>query len=223
MPRSKAAAESAVAIDPRLSESWTSLATSNFWFDFDWRAAEQNYKKAIDLDPSLSEARTSLALVLQEYDFDFAGAEREYRQAIELNPNNAMAHQYYGALLVQMGRCSEADLMCRKAIELDPLSAVGTWVYAFALFLSRRYTESISEANRLLGIDPNFSAAFISLAFSSQMISDHSASTEAYARFLELCGLPELAAAGRHAFGGSGWAAFLQAMTSEDVSSQLSA
>ena len=178
---------------------------------------------AIKLDPDLSEAHSSLALVLQEYDFEFAEAEKEYRIAIDLNPNNAIAHEYYGALLAQMGRHTEAEEECLKAIELDPLSPIGAWFYPVALYLERRFDDAIKQADRVLELDPNFSAAHLILSFIHQARGDSEASANAFLRFAEFCGMSDLAAEARKAFDTGGWEAYLRVLTSVEARSHLPA
>jgi len=61
-----------------------------------------------------------LALLIHNYDWDFAAAEREYLRAIELDPNSAWAHDFYGGLLDELGRSSEAIRQEQLAQVLDP-------------------------------------------------------------------------------------------------------
>ncbi len=222
--------EQAIEIDPNFAGAYAGLADVHvFLTEFGpvpslegMPKAKEAALKAISLDPDLSEAHSSLALVLQEFDFDFVQAEAEYKVAIELNPNNSMAYQYYGSWLAQMGQFEKAETMCLKSIELDPISPMGSWIYPFVLFLSRRYDDAIVNANKLLELDRDFSAAFLVLSFAHSMRSDFAASVEAYARFLELCGLPEVATTARKAFESDGWPGFLRAMTGSETRTSVS-
>lgn len=179
--------------------------------------AKQAALDALAIDPSNAEAHATLAFILQEFDFDFAGSEVEYRKAIELNPNSPVAHQYYGALLSQLSRPAEAEREFRRANELDPLSPSSNWVYPLGLFFAGRYDESIKRTRRLLELDPNFPAAHLVASFSYQMKEDHDSFVDSYTRFLDLCGVGELASIGRRSFESGGWIAFLRAMTSPEA------
>ena len=185
--------------------------------------AKEAALKAISLDSNLSEAHGSLALVLQEYDFDFAGAEAEYLIAIDLNPNNAIAHEYYGALLAQMGRHAEAEAQCLKAIDLDPLSPIGSWFYPMALYLERRYDDAIRASERVLERDANFSATHLILSFIHQARSVPEECASAFLRFMELCGMADFAVEARNAFNSGGWDAYLRTLTSVEARSHLPA
>jgi Flp pilus assembly protein TadD len=76
---------------------------------------------ALALDGALSEAHTSLAATLTDAG-DWPAAEREFRRALQLAPSNALAHQWYGILLITLDRKQEALREIRRANELDPLS-----------------------------------------------------------------------------------------------------
>ena len=212
----------ALEIDPNYAAAYAGLADAHvFLTEFGpvppreaMPKAKEAALKAIALDPTLADAHASLALVLGEFEFDFVEAEKACRRAVELNPNSSLAHQYYGGMMAQLGRHAEAEIMFLKAFELDPLSPAANWIYPFGLFFTRRYDECIEKAKKILELDPNFSAAILILSFAYQMKEDFAASVEAYARFVELCGAPDVAAAGRRAFAQDGWQGFLQAATS---------
>src|SRR6266513_114890 len=82
------------------------------------RAAAQ---KAVELDDSLAEAHTSLAYVFF-VDFENEQSEKEFERAISLNPNYAMAHHWYGTLLLSaLGRFDQAIAELKRALELEPV------------------------------------------------------------------------------------------------------
>src|SRR5258707_11424162 len=50
-PKAKAAATRALALDDTLSEAHVSLASVRYLHEWDWPAAEREFKRAIELDP----------------------------------------------------------------------------------------------------------------------------------------------------------------------------
>jgi Tfp pilus assembly protein PilF len=56
MPKAKEAALQALAIDDGLSEAHASLAYVTFFYDWDWPAAEREFKRAIELNPNNADA-----------------------------------------------------------------------------------------------------------------------------------------------------------------------
>ena len=52
MPRSKEAAQKAIELDGSLAEAHADLAAVHFWYDYDWPAAEREFRRAIELNPN---------------------------------------------------------------------------------------------------------------------------------------------------------------------------
>jgi tetratricopeptide (TPR) repeat protein len=216
--------QKALAMDPGFAAAHAGIADAHIFSSELGRVppleampkAKQAALEALRLDPANAEAHMSLAFIHQEFDYDFESAEREYKKAIELNPNAPMAHQYYGALLSQLGRQTEAEGEFRRANVLDPLSPASNWIRPLGLFFARRYDECIELTDNLLGLDADFPAAHLVASFGYQMQEDFARSVAAYTRFLELCGLSELAEVGRQSYEAGGWPSFLQTMTSPE-------
>jgi serine/threonine protein kinase/tetratricopeptide (TPR) repeat protein len=116
-------------------------------------------ERAIALDPEIPDAHVSISLERLFWARDWPGAEREMKRAIELNPKLALAHSFYGLILVTSGRFEEALAEVRLASELDPLSLVinmgGAWVHHF----SGNHRAAAEEARRTRELAPNFEEA----------------------------------------------------------------
>ena len=136
--------EQAIAEDPTYALAYTGLADSHaLALDYrgapvaeGMRKAAAEARRALELDESLAEAHTSLGWVTFIYDWQWEAADRHFRRAIELNPRYASARQWYGWLLLAMGRIEEALAQARAAVELDPASvsvrrSLG-WLYYYA-------------------------------------------------------------------------------------------
>jgi len=84
MPKAKAAAERALAIDDSLAEAHTSLGV--VFDDFEWKfnEAEQQYRRAIELNPRYALAHQRLGQLLAEKG-RFDEAKAESRLALELD------------------------------------------------------------------------------------------------------------------------------------------
>jgi serine/threonine-protein kinase len=64
MPKAKAAALEALRLDPRLPEGHTWLGVIHFLFDWDWAAAELEFRRALQLQPEHAYAETWYATFL---------------------------------------------------------------------------------------------------------------------------------------------------------------
>ncbi|MFI5257699.1 MAG: BTAD domain-containing putative transcriptional regulator [Gemmatimonadales bacterium] len=119
----------ATELDPGYAAAYAGLAEAYVRIGyFGYRPAAAMFPKAkeaaqrsIRLDSTLASARTALATELI-WEHEFAAAESEYRTAIALDPTNATTHQWYGVLLMILGRVRDAVAEEKRASELEPLS-----------------------------------------------------------------------------------------------------
>ena len=118
------------------------------------RRAREEARKALALDEGLAEAHTSLAWVLFIHDWDWEGAGTHFLRAIELNPRYATARQWYGWLLIAMGRTDEAVTQGRIALELDPASVSISRSLGWLLYVAQRTEEAIEQLQRALAMNP---------------------------------------------------------------------
>jgi len=113
--------------------------------------------KALDLDDGLAEAHTSLAAALVWFDWDWDASEREFKRAVELNPHYAVAHHWYGSvLLAAQGRFDEALASEMRALELEPLSLVINSNLGFICYQAGRFDDAMRHLVRTLEMDDNF-------------------------------------------------------------------
>jgi serine/threonine-protein kinase len=164
MPKSKAAAEKAVAIDPQLSESWASLATVKFWFDFDWQAAEQCFKKAVDLDPNSAMTRTFYAHLLSNIGRNDE-ALAEFRKARELDPVSLIAGATEGQALYFAGRDDESIAALKRVLEMDDRFWLAHLFMTRPLIHKGMYTEAIASAEAARTYSGGSSEAVATIGF----------------------------------------------------------
>jgi TolB-like protein/Tfp pilus assembly protein PilF len=111
-------------------------------------------EKALELDSSLAEAHLAMAAA-HDADWNWPAADREYKRAIELNPNSALAHEWYGQDLIDLGHADAGIAEMRKAVDLDPLSTAVRRNLAWRLYFVRQYDESLAEARHVLEVEPS--------------------------------------------------------------------
>jgi TolB-like protein len=133
-PKARAAALKALDIDPLLPEAHTALGEVSWWYDWDWSAAEREFRRAIELNPTSAVAHFHYSLMLSTMGrFDEAIAE--CKQAQELDPLSLIVNVYFGYVYTLAHRFDEAVPWYRKGLELDPKSNIGhaqlAWNYAF--------------------------------------------------------------------------------------------
>ena len=89
--RARDAGERAVASGPDLAETHTALGTVRYWLDWDWPAADAEYRRAIAFDYSYSQAHRVLGIELTSSG-RHEEARRQMSQARELDPFNPVEH-----------------------------------------------------------------------------------------------------------------------------------
>jgi TolB-like protein/Flp pilus assembly protein TadD len=119
---------------------------------------KENALKAVQFDDYSAEAHTSLGSALNHY-YDRKGAEREYNRAIALNPNYATAHQWYGILLLALGKLSKALHEASKAQLLDPVSLQVSVFRGIVYDAMKKYDLAEEQLRKVLEVDPNFVTA----------------------------------------------------------------
>ncbi len=132
MPKAKTAAVRAVELDADLSEAWTALASSEFWYEWDWRLAEEHFLRGIDLDPTSGPARAFYAHLLSNLG-RHDEAVREIKRARQLDPASLITNAIEGQILFFAGNSPAAQEILVRTNELDQRFWLGH------LFLTRVY------------------------------------------------------------------------------------
>ncbi|UCG50437.1 MAG: protein kinase [Candidatus Latescibacterota bacterium] len=120
--------------------------------------AREAARKALELDDALADAHTAMGYVLLYFDRDWEAGGEAFRRALDIDPNNAMARHGYADYLMALGHLDESVDQVLLGRKSNPLSPMTNAVVVGHLYAARRYEEAIAEAEKLLAIDPNYSA-----------------------------------------------------------------
>jgi tetratricopeptide (TPR) repeat protein len=151
MPRARAFAEKALALDETLAEARTSLAFVKMHFEQDWDAAEREYRRAIASNPSYVTAHHWYAyLLVAQARMD--EALREIRLAQELDPLSLIINTDVAEMLYFARRHDEAIQQASKTLEMDPSFALAQRVLGLAYEEKGMYPESIAALQKLVEI-----------------------------------------------------------------------
>jgi tetratricopeptide (TPR) repeat protein len=119
MPRAKAAAKRALELDDGLGEAHASLALVTWAYDWNWPAAELEYKRALELNPSYASAHHFYGIGLASQG-RFEESIAEQKHALELDPLSRIISVQLGRMLWYARRYDEAAVSLRKIVELEP-------------------------------------------------------------------------------------------------------
>ena len=147
MPKAKAAAVTALELDDSLAEAHNSLAYIHFTNEWNWSAAEKEFKKAIKLNPKY-------ATVHHWYAFKLAAMGRhddsvaEMKLARELDPLALIINAEVGWAYYFARRYDKAIEQYQKTVEMDPGFAVTYMFFGLAYIQQGRFDEAISQLRK---------------------------------------------------------------------------
>jgi len=122
--------------------------------------AKDYANKALQLDSALVEAQTTLAFIQSHFDYDWEGAKIKFEKIIRDNPNYAVAHRYYGNVLISTGNSQAAIDEEKKALALDPLSLADNMVLGRHYYFARDYDRAITQLQKTVTINPKFYSGY---------------------------------------------------------------
>ena len=163
LPKARAAAEKALAIDPELAEARAVIAAIKSSFDWDLAGAEKEARLAVQLDPKYPRARQTLAecLMVQRR---FAEAMEEVKRGLDLDPlslhmNAAVTMDCHFAR-----RYEEAIEYGRRTVEMDANFFPGYFYLGLAYIGQRQYSEAVVALQRAAELSSNSTLMLAALA-----------------------------------------------------------
>lgn len=118
-PRADAAARHAIQLDASLAGPHATLAYVDFYYRWNWDAAEEGFRKAIAIEPTYSTTHQWYANLLTACG-RFAGAEATMRRAAELDPLSMIAHTAIARVMMYANQPQRAIEHLHRALSLDP-------------------------------------------------------------------------------------------------------
>ncbi len=119
------------------------------------RACQPLLDKALAVNPNLGEALASKALIAAQLG-KLTHADNLFKRATHNAPNNAIAHMWYGRLLVKLGRLKEAEEQHRQAYRLSPLSPIINRKLALVLLQQAHVIPARKVYLRALELEPEY-------------------------------------------------------------------
>jgi TolB-like protein len=171
----RAAADSALALDPDLADAHLAHASLLVSADFNWAGAEAEARRAVQLAPADSGAVNSLARMLaaQGHPHEAIGL---LRRSLSLDPRNTGAWRLLRWQLLILGRLDEAEQATRVANSLLPPGAKDTYVQLASIAVLRgNFQAALNFALRERG--PSWRR--LGLALARQIGPDHAAADSA--------------------------------------------
>ena len=119
IPKAKAAAERALALDDKLAEAHASLAMMSNVYDWNFTAAETGFRRALDLDPGYATTRLFYGVFLASQG-RLHEAQSQLDQAAELDPLSPIIALCRGYPASFEGRTEGAIQAAQQALAISP-------------------------------------------------------------------------------------------------------
>jgi TolB-like protein len=146
-PKANAAALRAVELDDTLADAHYALAVVSTWANWDWPAAEREFRRAIQLNPGFADAHAYYAHLLNILHRPDE-AMVEARRSLELDPFNGLFKSLYAVDLLFVHRFDEAIAQFNAALATNPTDGVALGMLISAHHHKRQYKQALEASNR---------------------------------------------------------------------------
>jgi len=146
-PAGKAAAMTALKLDPNLAEAHAPLAAVLWLHDWQWEQAEVEFKRSIVLAPAYPTANHWFAEYTMTMGLHLEALAR-INKSQELDPLSLIISVAVGWALYNARRYDDAIEQLRRAVELDPHYPVTYWILCLLLRITGRHEMSIAEGEK---------------------------------------------------------------------------
>jgi TolB-like protein/Tfp pilus assembly protein PilF len=151
-PKARQAAEKALAIDPKDADAHVALAIEAQWYEWNWKLAESEFKRAIELNPNDAEAHGYYSWLLAPMG---RGPEAlvEAKRAQQIAPLSSLGNFFVASVLVFTRQWDAAIQQLHSDIELEPNFWFDHCFLGRAYEAKGRLPEAITEFQSALALD----------------------------------------------------------------------
>src|SRR5439155_18683702 len=163
LSKAKIAATRALELDEGLAEAHTSLARIHENHDWDWSAAEREFRRAIELNPGYATAHDWYATYLSAQG-RHEEALAESNKAHQLDPFSLTINTSVGMILAEGGREDLAIERLQKTVEMDANFSYVHFQFGRTYLRRMAFVEAIAEFQKASALSPTMSRYASALA-----------------------------------------------------------
>jgi serine/threonine protein kinase/tetratricopeptide (TPR) repeat protein len=169
--RAKSYARKALELDDTLAEAHASLAWSLFIYDWDWKAAAAEFRRATQIDPHYATARQWYSFLLASQGrFDEALVEAHSAQ--EADPASVSIRRSLGYTYFYTRRFEQARYHLSRAIAMDPDAEESYRVLGLILTFADEHEEAERVLTEALGLPGAATYTKVTLALARARAGD---------------------------------------------------
>ncbi len=162
-PRARVAALRAIELDPKWAPAYAALAYASVFYEWDFRKAEDLFRKCIDLDPQYPIGLlwyTNLLLFERRFD----GATEAINRAQALDPLSSIITMSHGWTAMFQGQHEWALREYRKTTDFDPDFHVAHWMASWCMTELGRHDEAVASVTKAIEASKGLLVCYASLA-----------------------------------------------------------
>jgi TolB-like protein/Tfp pilus assembly protein PilF len=145
--KAREAAQRALRLDPDLAEAHAAMGEICTLHDWDWKGADQSFKRALELAPGNARILRSAAVLAGDRGRVQEAIEM-LRRAVALDPLGISVHRSLARRCHAAGLLDEAEAAARKALEINPHGARNHFLLGLILLAQRRLDEAQEALQR---------------------------------------------------------------------------
>jgi tetratricopeptide (TPR) repeat protein len=138
----------AVALDGSLAEAHYALAGLWTWQDWNYPAADAEWKRALQLNPNYAEGvamHSHYLMTVHRPD----EAMREIDRALKLDPFNVTIHSFYAIDLLLARRYEDAITQARATLKMQSDNGPASTALIQSLYMNKQYEQAVGAAATL--------------------------------------------------------------------------
>ncbi len=151
VPFAHAQLDKALEINPSLAQAHTTRGMLLFNHDWDWAAADKEFKRAIELNPTYAAGRYWYGYCLSAFG-RLSEGDAQVRKGQQLEPLSMIASTFRGFPLYHARKIDDAIQHFQNTIEMDPNFAVAHAYLGQALYLAGRVEEAVKACEQASSI-----------------------------------------------------------------------
>jgi TolB-like protein/Flp pilus assembly protein TadD len=153
-PKARDLARKAIELDETNAEAHVVLAIENHWYEWDWPAAEREFKRAMELDPDNGDAHGYYSWFLASMGRNDEAVDQASR-FLQIDPFDSLGNGNLGSVFVFTHQWDKAIEQLHNAIDLDPNYWFDYCFLGRAYEAKGRYPEAIETNKRGLALEGN--------------------------------------------------------------------
>jgi TolB-like protein/DNA-binding winged helix-turn-helix (wHTH) protein len=179
--KARAAAATALQLDPNIAEGHAELGLLALYYDWDWKQAEQEFKRAIELNPNYATAHQWYSYYLRAMG-RLPEALEEARMAQQLDPLSLSISTTVAGRYRDLDQLDQAIAVAQRAMELDPKFASAHEVLASVYSRQGKFELALAEWKKSAELAGNDSTDTAALGYAYAMAGDKAKAREIMGR-----------------------------------------